>query len=173
MLKISIEKANLTDLPQLQKIASETFFESFSAENTDEDMQTYLARNFSTEKLILELNDQNSDIYFAVFEQKVIGYLKLNFRESQSHLQDDDAIQIERLYISKEYQNKNVGQFLLEKAIEIAKNADKAYVWLGVWTENIRAIKFYKRNNFSEFGNYIFMLGKDEQQDILMKLLLI
>jgi len=45
-------------------------------------------------------------------------------------------------------------------------------VWLGVWEENPRAIKFYKKNGFVEFDKHTFVLGEDEQTDILMKKIL-
>jgi ribosomal protein S18 acetylase RimI-like enzyme len=48
------------------------------------------------------------------------------------------------------------------------KNAN--YIWLGVWEENPRAINFYKKNGFVEFDKHIFVLGDDEQTDIMMRL---
>lgn len=62
------------------------------------------------------------------------------------------------------------GQRLYEKAVEIAKQKNAEYIWLGVWEENRRAIHFYKKNGFIEFNKHIFNLGDDEQTDIMMKL---
>lgn len=173
MLKISIEKVSLAEIDELQEIGRQTFYESFSEENTDEDMNRYLDATFSIPKLTEQVMDKYSEIYFAKFQDEVIGYLKLNFGKSQIHLQDETAIQIERLYLKKENQNKNVGQLLLDKAIEIAQFKRKNYVWLGVWEQNLRAIAFYKRNGFIEFDHYIFTLGTDKQRDIMMKLSLL
>ncbi len=64
---------------------------------------------------------------------------------------------------------KKVGQMLYEKAIEIARLQRRSYIWLAVWEENARAIKFYKKNGFVEFDQHIFKLGNDEQVDIMMK----
>jgi hypothetical protein len=35
-----------------------------------------------------------------------------------------------------------------------------------------RAIKFYKKNGYVEFDKHTFVLGEDEQTDILMKKIL-
>ena len=94
----------------------------------------------------------------------------MNFGQSQTELQDDKALEIERIYVLKEFHGKNVGQILYNKAIEIAKQNKADYVWLGVWEENPRAIAFYKKNGFVEFDKHIFKLGDDEQTDIMMKL---
>ena len=96
--------------------------------------------------------------------------MKLNFGDSQTELKDNKALEIERIYVSKEFHGKSVGQLLYDKAIEVAKQKNVNYVWLGVWEENPRAISFYKKNGFVEFDKHIFKLGNDEQIDIMMKL---
>ena len=72
----------------------------------------------------------------------------------------------------KEFHGKKVGQFLYDKAIELAKEKNVDYVWLGVWEKNQRAIRFYEKNGFVIFDKHIFKLGNDAQTDILMKLTL-
>lgn len=170
MVAIDIKKVMLNDIDQLQKIGRQSFYETFSAANTEENMKKYLDEEFSTEKLTAELNDTNSEFYFAILGNNVIGYLKLNFGQSQTELQDDKALEIERIYVLKEFHGKNVGQSLYEYAIQKARQKNADYVWLGVWEENPRAIKFYKKNGFVEFDKHIFKLGDDEQTDIMMKL---
>ena len=133
-------------------------------------MSKYLEEGFSEEKLTNELNDTNAEFYFAKLQGQVIGYLKLNFGESQTELKDEKALEIERIYVLKEFQGKSVGQLLYDQAIKIAKNKRVDYVWLGVWEENPRAISFYKKNGFVEFDKHIFRLGDDEQSDIMMKM---
>ncbi|WP_306567755.1 GNAT family N-acetyltransferase [Flavobacterium lindanitolerans] len=170
MENIQLKKVTLNDIDQLQKIGRQTFFETFAESNTEENMKEYLEKSFSTEKLHSELNNPNSEFYFAVEEDTVIGYLKINFGASQTELKDDKALEIERIYVLKEFHGKKVGQLLYEKAIQIAKETKADYVWLGVWEENHRALAFYKKNGFVEFDKHIFRLGNDEQTDIMMKL---
>jgi ribosomal protein S18 acetylase RimI-like enzyme len=170
MDSIEITKVTLNDIDQLQKIGRQTFQETFSESNSEENMKNYLEEGFSNEKLTTELNDKNSEFYFATLENEIIGYLKINFGPSQTELKDSKALEIERIYVSKEFHGKSVGQLLYNKAIQIAKQKNSDYVWLGVWEENPRAISFYKKNGFVEFDKHIFKLGNDEQTDIMMKL---
>jgi diamine N-acetyltransferase len=170
MENIDIRRVTLTEIRELQQIGKQTFSETFSAGNTEENMAKYLEEGFSSEKLTAELNDKNSEFYFALLENNVIGYLKLNLGQSQTELKDDKAIEIERIYVLKGFHGQNVGQILYEKALQIAHQKNVDYVWLGVWEENPRAINFYKKNGFVEFDKHIFKLGVDEQTDIMMKL---
>ena len=168
MDKIVITKATINDLDQLQKIGRQTFFETFSTGNTEENMTKYLNEGFSIDKLTTELNDKNAEFYFATLNDNIIGYLKLNIGQSQTELQDDKGLEIERIYVLKDFHGKSVGQLLYDKAIQIARQKNADYIWLGVWEENPRAINFYKKNGFVEFDKHIFKLGNDEQRDILM-----
>jgi ribosomal protein S18 acetylase RimI-like enzyme len=172
MSNIEINKIGITELNQLQEIGRQTFSETFSAGNSEENMKNYLEEGFSEGKLSQELKDPNAAFYFATQDDVVIGYLKLNFGASQTELQDEGALEIERIYVLKDFHGKSVGQVLYNKAIDIAKEKKAKYVWLGVWEENPRAISFYKKNGFVEFDKHIFKLGDDEQTDIMMKLIL-
>src|SRR5690554_4590340 len=167
---MKIRKVNIQDIEQLKEIGKLTFAETFATKNSEEDMREYLDEAFSTEKLQAELTDKNAEFFFAELDDRVIGYLKLNYGQSQTEIRDAKALEIERIYVLKEFHGKKVGQRLYDKAIEIAKNKNADYVWLGVWEENPRAINFYKKNGFVEFDKHIFKLGNDEQTDIMMKL---
>jgi ribosomal protein S18 acetylase RimI-like enzyme len=170
MKPVDITRVTLNDIEELQKISRQTFFDTFSVANTKENMDKYLEQDLSTERLTIELSNRNSEFYFARLEGCVIGYLKLNLGQSQTALNDDKALEIERIYVQKEFHGKKVGQLLYEKAMQIASQKDADYVWLGVWEKNLRAINFYKKNGFVEFDKHIFKLGNDEQTDIMMRL---
>lgn len=170
MTNIKTQKVSIKEIYQLQQISKQTFFETFSSSNSEANMEIYLQKEFSYEKLSTELNDKNVEFYFAIDEDKVIGYLKLNQAASQTELKDDNAIEIERIYVLKEFHGKNIGQLLYEKSIDIANQKGFQYVWLGVWEKNQRAINFYIKNGFIEFDKHIFKLGEDNQTDIMMKL---
>lgn len=170
MDEIVIRKIKLGDLSELQLISRLTFVETFADQNTADDMQNYLDNNLSADKLQNELTDVNSAFYFASLDNKVIGYLKINFGQAQTELKDKSSLEIERIYVLKDFHGKKVGQVLYDKAIDIAKQTNAEYVWLGVWEKNPRAINFYRKNGFVEFDKHIFKLGNDEQTDIMMRL---
>ena len=169
---IAIEQINNSHIEALQQIGRQTFSETFAESNSADNMAKYLAEAYAYEKLNEELNNPNSFFYFAMFDEKVIGYLKLNMGGSQTELKDNDALEIERIYVLKEFHGKKVGQLLFDKAITIAKEQQVAYVWLGVWEENKRALQFYTKNGFVEFDQHVFVLGDEAQTDIMMKLAL-
>ncbi|HEX2534037.1 MAG TPA: GNAT family N-acetyltransferase [Chitinophagaceae bacterium] len=133
-------------------------------------MQKYMDEGFSTDKLRAELADPGSAFYFAVLEEQVIGYLKLNTGAAQTELKDDRALEIERIYVLQKYQGQKVGQLLYQKAVEVARQRQAGYIWLGVWDQNGKAIRFYEKQGFVPFDQHVFKLGDDEQIDIMMKL---
>jgi ribosomal protein S18 acetylase RimI-like enzyme len=167
---IEITGVAKADLLVLQAISQQTFTEAFSVENSEENMRKYLNEQLSTEKLLEELVDKNSAFYFARSDNKVIGYLKLNFGQSQTEIKDTLSVEIERIYVLKEFYGKEVGKQLLEMAIQISRQRKADYIWLGVWEHNQKAISFYRKFGFTEFGTHIFKLGNEEQTDIMMKL---
>jgi diamine N-acetyltransferase len=169
MEHISISKAAAADAATIQLIGKQTFLETFAQHNTEADMQKYLEENFAMEKVSTELGNPDSLFYIAWEDNTPVGYLKLNVGNTQTELKNDDSLEIERIYVLSSYHGKKVGQLLYDKAVEVALTQDKSYIWLGVWEENTRAIGFYAKNGFVAFDKHIFVLGNDEQIDIMMK----
>jgi len=170
MKQIIINKAQLSDLPALQQISRKTFYETFAAQNTEENMTRFLDEFYATEKLTQELTDPNTDFFFAWLDNKMIGYLKINRGIAQTELKNENGLEIERIYVLKEYQGNNLGRMLFDKALEIAREMNADYLWLGVWEENKKAIRFYEKNGLVAFDKHQFTLGDDIQTDIMMKL---
>ncbi|MNK25644.1 Protease synthase and sporulation negative regulatory protein PAI 1 [compost metagenome] len=170
MENIAIARASVKDVLQLQYISRATFLQTFSDINTEENMNKYLNESFATEQLDEELSNELSQFYFAKFSGEVIGYMKLNTGAAQKENPDENALEIERIYVLKDFHGKKVGQLLYNKAIEVANGLAVDHVWLGVWEENFRAIAFYTKNGFVKFGQHEFVLGDDVQTDLLMKL---
>ena len=170
MTNIKIEKATISDLECIQEISKQTFVETFASVNTPKNIENYVQENFNLERLASEINNPESDFYLAFSEMKTIGYLKINFENSQTEISYKKALEIHRIYVLKEFHGKNIGQLLLDEAIKIAKQARVDYLWLGVWDENHRALQFYSKNGFTAFDKHIFTLGNDAQTDLLMQL---
>ncbi|MDQ2718694.1 MAG: GNAT family N-acetyltransferase [Bacteroidota bacterium] len=170
--KIQLIKIDSSDIEELQELSKQTFFDAFSLGNSDENIQAYLKTGFAYEKLAQEIDNVNSEFYFAKTGGKLIGYLKINSGDAQTEFRDNKGLEIERIYVLHDYQGKKAGQILQDKAIEIANHKHADYIWLGVWEKNPRAINFYKKNRFVQFDKHFFKVGNDEQTDILMKLVL-
>ena len=172
MVNVEIIKIGLGEIEQLQNIGRKTFVETFASVNSEENMQKYLEESYSREILTTELTNPNAEFYFAKHGNTVLGYLKINLGLAQTENKNHNALEIERIYVLEEFQGRQVGQILFQTALNIAKDRDAEYLWLGVWEENAKAIKFYKKNGLVEFDKHIFRLGDDEQTDIMMKLIL-
>ena len=167
---MKIRKINIDDLEALRNLSIQTFMETFEEVNTEEDMQKYLDENLSIEKLKTELEYVNSEFYFVENNGEILGYLKLNFKDAQTEKLEENHFEIERIYVLKAFLGQKIGQILFDNAIEIGREKNLEYVWLGVWEENHRAIRFYGKNGFEIIGKHDFVLGEDVQTDLLMKM---
>ena len=97
MESITIRKVIIRELEQLKDISKQTFYETFSSDNTEENMQKQMREALLTQKLREEIKDPDTDFYFAILDKEVIGYLKLNTGDAETDIKDGDAIEIERI----------------------------------------------------------------------------
>lgn len=168
-MQIRFERVGLNELATLQSISIETFKDTFEKDNTEKDMANYLSVACSREKLKEELETDNAYFYFLYLEDERVGYLKLNFKEAQTENIDPTGLEIERIYIRKEYKRKGLGTALLNKAFEMAEQQECTSVWLGVWEHNEPAKAFYRAKGFEKVGTHSFYMGEDEQLDWIMQ----
>lgn len=165
-----ISKVSIKELELLRTISVQTFTETFAHQNLENNMRKYVSDNLSLEQLSKELKSKDSEFYFLKLNNQILGYLKLNKNEAQTELKNNTTLEIERIYVKQEFHGKQFGKLLLQKAIDIAKEQGCQTIWLAVWEHNLKAIAFYKKNDFKEFDKHNFQLGDDLQEDIMMKM---
>ncbi|MBS1531076.1 MAG: GNAT family N-acetyltransferase [Bacteroidetes bacterium] len=153
----------------LLSLSRKTFYDAFEHVNNPEDFEAYTSKAFTRDKLLSEIENPGSEFYFAIVDDKAVGYIKLNYRDAQTEFKEPDAVEIERIYVLADQQGKKIGNQLLDFAIERALEQKLRYIWLGVWEHNHNAMRFYQRNGFRVFSSHHFMVGNDRQTDILVK----
>ena len=133
-------------------------------------MLKYVFENLSLTKLTKEFSTKGSVFYFLRSGHQLSGYMKLNEGTSQTIAGKSNTLEIERIYVLREFHGQHMGKLLLTKVIEIALEKNYKKIWLGVWEQNTKAITFYERNAFIKTGSHAFVLGNDEQTDYIMEL---
>lgn len=163
-----IREATIDDAVLIADISRQTFYDSFAAGNTKENMDKFLQEQFTRGKLIMEVGARENTFFLAYYNNEIAGYLKLRDAGKPSVLPGTPAIEIARLYALSSMIGKGVGSLLMQKSIDTAQERNRQAVWLGVWEKNQRAIDFYNRWGFEKFGEQDFLLGDDVQHDWLM-----
>jgi ribosomal protein S18 acetylase RimI-like enzyme len=172
-MNLSYKFCAVKDLPFLVEISKKTFISAFEKQNNPEDFKTYMDRSFSKEQLKKELLDENVSFYLVYNDNYLVGYYKLNSNEAQTEPFGTASIEIERIYVLNEFQGQKFGKQMLFKIIEIAKEKNLKFIWLGVWEKNTAAIRFYERHGFVKFDTHPYYIGNDKQTDWLMRLNLV
>ena len=164
-----IRRARIEDAHLLAELGAQTFAETFTEDNTPEDMTAYLSASFSLEKLTAELTDPLSIFFIAEVGGHAAGYAKIHSGEALDGVEGQKPIELVRLYVSRKWLGHGVGQALMQRCIDEAREMGFQTIWLGVWEHNNRALAFYRKWDFREVGEHIFQLGSDSQRDILMQ----
>ncbi len=168
--EVVIRPALLEDAKLLAELGARTFYETFAAMNTPEDMAAYLHGAFSPAKQAQELAEEESFFWIAETEEQAIGYFRLHDTPAPECVRTDHPIELVRLYVCKEWIGTGVGGLLMQTCIQAARKLGGDALWLSVWQKNPRAIAFYKKWGFVKVGKNIFQIGSDLQNDDFMQL---
>ena len=160
----------MADATALSVVSSQTFYDTFTGTCTEQDMQSFLEEYFNLKQVQAELSNENDFYYLAESDGKVIGYLR--FMEDYRNLplmKEWKALELKRIYVSKEFHGKGIAQQLMDFAIQFATESKYEVIWLGVWEHNLRAQKFYGKYGFVNSGHtHDFPIGSTPQTDFWM-----
>ena len=166
---LTIRYANSGDAAMLAELGARTFHETFAADNPPDDMAAYLATAFTVEQLEAELRDSLSVFFVAEFDGVAAGYAKLRAGKLPEGVKGPNPIELERIYVARDWLGRGVGPALMEACLKEARRLGHGAIWLGVWEHNDRARAFYRKYDFRDVGTHIFQLGSDAQTDMVME----
>ena len=169
MKEIIVRAATTKEAALIADMSRQTFYDSFAAQNTKEDMDKFMNEQFSREQLIKEVEEPGSLFLIGWDDDNAVGYARLREGERFPEFGNSSSMEIARIYAIQDAIGKGVGSALINKCIAIAIEQQREIIWLGVWEHNQRAINFYKKWGFEKFGEHQFILGSDAQLDWLMK----
>lgn len=169
---VEVRTAGPNDAAVIADLSRITFYDAFAPFNTKENMDMFMEKQFTREKLMKEVGAPGNVFLLATIDNEPAGYVRVRESVSPATLGAVPAIELARIYATQQVIGKGVGSALMKQVIELSKQMNKQVLWLGVWEHNKNAIEFYIKWGFEKFGEHDFVLGTDVQTDWLMKKML-
>ncbi|WP_034058392.1 GNAT family N-acetyltransferase [Lacinutrix jangbogonensis] len=158
---IKIKKANEADTEVLALLGRLTWAESHVHYLDDKNMLIkYLDENFSISKTKQNINTPRQLFYIIYADDLPIGYAKLVVNAINENVASKNSCRLERIFILNDFIPLKVGKQLLTYVEEQAKALQLDTMWLSVYIKNIRAIRFYERNEFKNVGELNFIVNE-------------
>lgn len=153
----------------LSKFGARTFYESFAADNTVEDMRQHLASAWSPEKQLAELRDPDIDTLILTDSAgHWLAFAQLRANKVSDGVPAEGSIELWRFYVDKPFHGHGVAARLMDATKQRARQRGADSLWLGVWERNERAKAFYAKHGFRKVGSKVFVVGSDPQTDHVM-----
>lgn len=145
---MEIRKADTYDAEMISligKIASRKAFGNvFTATNLEE----YLKEVYNPDKIAVNLENSDTIYFMAEINDRPVGFAKLKKFSLNDEIESGSQMQLEKIYVLPDYQNKGAGSALLQEVIATVNYLNPDYLWLDVYTGNEQAIRLYERNGF-------------------------
>lgn len=170
MENIRIQAVNDKDWQAVLTVARQTYKETFAPIIPPADLANYIDNAFTEEKIKAELQQADSAFYLATIDEVPVGYLKINEPTANTESGFDDAMEVQRIYVSEAYHRRGIGRLLMDKAIAEAKALGYDKLWLGVLHDDKRANAFYERMGYRRVGAHDFVMGGVTVTDALLQL---
>jgi len=166
---LTIRPVESPELETLRTFAEHTFRVAYEHSNDPVHFKNYCDISFTLQQFRKEWEHPGSKFWFALLEDQLAAYLKLNFDHHPPELKSASTVQVERIYVAPDLQGRRIGEQLLDFAQEQARLIGADWLWLSVWQANPPALRFYERCGYEIFGTEVFQVGDDAQLDWLVR----
>lgn len=169
MSAVAVRRATVADAATLAELGEATFMETFGHLYPAEDSAGYVARTY-TEAVCREvLADARMAYWLAGAEgEPAVGYALAGYCKLPVQGLEASAGELRQLYVRQTHQSQRLGARLFEAALAWL---DERYrpLYVGVWSKNFGAQRFYARYGFVKVGDYGFPVGRTIDHEFILK----
>ncbi len=158
---IHTRKATAEDISLLTEMGTRTFTESHGHSGPEKDIRNYIHEKFNAAFIRRELEDPKNIFHIIYYNDRPAGYSKLIFNTPHPSVPVSPVAKLERIYLLKECYGLGLGQALLQLNTALSAQAGQKGIWLFTWTENHRALGFYKKEGFRVVGETAFQISEN------------
>jgi len=138
----------------------------------DSNLKLHLARTFGREQQAAELADPACRTLVIVRDGGVLmGYTLLRAggpEQKKPSFHFVKPLEVARFYVDRVLHGTGAAQRLMAAALAHAVAAGHDGVWLQVWEQNPRAIRFYAKAGFADAGGATYRIGNQVDRDRLL-----
>ncbi len=148
------------DAARLAELGARTFREAYGEHTPAEDLEAYIAEHYTPEAQARELAAEDRAVFVAQRGGTLLGFALLGEAEpAPACVSGQRPIQLERIYVARDAWRTGAGTALLTACLAEARLRGADTLWLTAWSENERALAFYRRHGFARVGTHPFRLG--------------
>jgi ribosomal protein S18 acetylase RimI-like enzyme len=168
MTKTTIRCAQAPDAEVLADLGARTFATSFGHLYSPEDLSDFLHTTHAVEKIAAELADPATAAWLAERDGEAVGYA-LAGPCGLPHPEVTPACgELKRIYLLAEGQGEGAGRRLMDAALAWLERDGPRRLWIGVWSQNLHAQRFYERAGFAKVGEYQFKVGATRDREFIL-----
>lgn len=162
-------RAGPADAEALARIGAETFTETFGHLYAPHDLAQFLSEAYGLERTRADLADPAKASWLVEADGEAIGYASAG----PCGLPHPDVTpacgELKRFYFRKRWQNGGLGRGLFDEVMAWLQRDGGRTIWIGVWSENHGAQRFYARHGFEKAGEYGFAVGATVDHEFILR----
>ncbi|SIP91106.1 GNAT family N-acetyltransferase [Solilutibacter tolerans] len=169
-MSLRIRRASASDADALSAISRDTFVETFGHLYKPEDLAWHLDFSYAAEKYRDALEEQGAVAWLLEGEAgDVQGYAFAGPCGLPHEDVQPGDMELKRLYLRRSLQNGGWGAKLFAEAEDWMRRNGPAAIWIGVWSENPGAQRFYARHGYEKAGEYFYPVGEARDLEFIFK----
>lgn len=168
-MSLTIRRAVPADAVMLSGLAARTFIETFGHLYPAEDLEHFLHDAYAPEKQAVILAHPDYAVWLLEDDGVAVGHAAAGpCGLPHAEVAPGDG-ELKRLYLLASHQGGGWGGRLFAEAERWLLRHGPRTLWIGVWSENFGAQRFYARHGFEQVGTYGFPVGRVRDLEFILR----
>ncbi|WP_293907869.1 GNAT family N-acetyltransferase [Phenylobacterium sp.] len=164
-----IRRAGPADAETLAELGLRTFAETFRHLYAANDFAAYTAKAYALDRIAADLADPASAMWLVEADGQAIGYALAGPCILPHAEVTPGCGELKRIYFTRDRQGGGIGRRLFGAVMGWLQADGPRAVWIGVWSGNHGALRFYEREGFVKAGEYDFLVGKTIDLEFILR----
>lgn len=164
-----IRRAASSDACVLAELGARTFSDTFAHLYPPEDLAAFLAEAYSLERTEQDLSDPAKALWLVEADGQAVGYALAGPCDLPHADVTSSSGELKRFYLLKDWQGGGLGGRLFAQIMAWLEREGRRDIWIGVWSENLGAQRFYARHGFLKVGEYGFRVGSTVDHEFILR----
>ena len=166
---LAVRRGAPPDATVLAALAARTFTESFGHLYPRADLDAFLAEAYDVGRQRTILGHPDYAVWLLEADGEAVGHVAAGpCGLPHADVAPGDG-EIKRLYLLRDWQGAGHGARMMDAAMDWLLRDGPRTLWVGAWSENHGAQRFYARYGFERVGDYIFPVGRVQDLEYILR----
>ena len=159
-----IRAATVEDSANIAALSIQVWLDTYATDGICNNLSHYALNHFTEQKVAENIDSSQHQYLLYTRAEQLLGFTLIKKDAHCPELSIKGA-ELDKLYVQERFTGQGIGSELIQATLAYCNTNHIKTLWLKVYHDNPRALKFYQKHQFENAGITWFELGGEKHKN--------